>query len=108
MWWKSDLLFHRIWKNTIWFFLLFCITGPQLPYAVDDSAMAKSPDGRGVFLFGGKMSGNSGDSDRILELRAGANSWNILNITLKNIRREHIVIPLQWSTYSNIYYTIIA
>ena len=42
--------------------------------------MAESPDGKGVLLFGG-----SGEiQDRILELRAGANSWNILNITLES------------------------
>ena len=37
------------------------------------------------------------DEDRILELRilARANSWNILNITLKNPRAAHVVIPLQ-------------
>ena len=53
--------------------------------------MAESPDGKGVLLFGG-----SGEiQDRILELRAGANSWNILNITLNNRRCQHVVIPFQ-------------
>ena len=53
--------------------------------------MAESPDGKGVLLFGG-----SGEiQDRILELRAGANSWNILNITLEKPRSSHVVIPLQ-------------
>ena len=55
--------------------------------------MAESPDGRGVLLFGGASSENSNE-DRILELRAGANSWNILDITLKNGRVYHAVIPL--------------
>ena len=55
--------------------------------------MAESPDGRGVLLFGGWNENNS--DDRILELSAGADSWNILNITLKNRRRKHVVIPLQ-------------
>ena len=52
--------------------------------------MAESPDGRGVLLFGGQ-----GDEveDRILEMRAGANSWNILNITLQYERNSHVVIP---------------
>ena len=72
---------------------IFCFTGPHLPYALDDSAMVKSPDGRGVLLFGGDSDG--GAEDRILELRAGANSWNILNITLENGRSVHAVIPLQ-------------
>ena len=59
--------------------------------------MAESPDGRGVLLFGGDSSEKSyaAYEDRILELRAGANSWNILNITLKSRRIQHIVIPLQ-------------
>ena len=56
--------------------------------------MAESPDGRGVLLFGGDSGGNSYE-DRILELRAGANSWNILDITLENGRTGHVVIPLQ-------------
>ena len=56
--------------------------------------MAKSPDGRGVILFGGISTENSYEK-RILELRAGANSWNILDITLENGRKSHVVIPLQ-------------
>ena len=73
---------------------LFCITGPPLPYGLLDSAMAESPDGRGVLLFGGYSDENSYE-DRILELRAGANSWNILDINLANGRERHVVIPLQ-------------
>ena len=59
--------------------------------------MAESPDGRGVLLFGGSTGFESGYilEDRILELRAGANSWNILNITLQNKRFSHTVIPIQ-------------
>ena len=75
-------------------FLFFCITGPSLPYGLRYSAMAESPDGRGVLLFGGQND-QSSDEDRILELHAGANSWNILDITLKNRRSSHVVIPLQ-------------
>ena len=56
--------------------------------------MAESPDDRGVLLFGGYFYEN-GWEDRILELRAGANSWNILDITLETGRSSHIVIPLQ-------------
>ena len=78
------------------FFLCFCIIGPYLPHGLMYSAMAESPDGRGVLLFGGRRYGDkSSDEDRILEWRAGANSWNILDITLKNIREAHVVIPLQ-------------
>ena len=55
--------------------------------------MAESPNGRGVLLFGG--SNSDGTRDNILELQAGANSWNILNIRLKFERYVHVVIPLQ-------------
>ena len=68
--------------------IFFCITGPSLPYGIFFSAIAESPDGRGVILFGGQ------NSKTILELRAGADSWNILNVTLKNARKNHVVIPL--------------
>ena len=53
--------------------------------------MAESPNGRGVLLFGGENHGNIYEK-RILELRAGADSWNILDISLKNGRFEHVVI----------------
>ena len=64
-----------------------------MPYGLYDSAMAESPDGRGVLLFGGYSTEN-GREKRILELRAGADSWSILNLTLENARRWHVVIPL--------------
>ena len=51
-------------------------------------AMAESPDGRGVLLFGGQ-------GNRILELRAGADSWDILNVTMKYSRNNNVVIPLK-------------
>ena len=73
--------------------LFFCITGPSLPYGLEYSAMAESPDGRGVLLFGGRSIENDPEK-RILELRAGADSWNFLNVTLKNARNWHVVIPL--------------
>ena len=64
--------------------------------------MAKSPDGRGVLLFGGTSSTSSIYENIIFELRTGANSsnflewnWNILDINLKHKRRYHTVIPLQ-------------
>ena len=72
--------------------LFFCITGPSLPYGLFGSAMAESPDGRGVLLFGGYS--DNGTEKRILELCAGADSWNILNVTLENARWNHVVIPL--------------
>ena len=85
---------HKAKKTKTFFsFCFFTITGPTLPHKLEYSAMAESPDGRGVLLFGG-WDGLS-LKDRILELRAGANSWNILNITLKNTRAFHVVIPLK-------------
>ena len=75
------------------FSLLFYITGPSLPYGLYSSAMAEFPDGRGVLLFGGESNENNYEK-RILELRAGADSWNILNVTLENARWNHVVIPL--------------
>ena len=74
--------------------ILFCITGPTLPYALNSNAMAESPDGRGVLLFGGGSDENDYE-DRILELRSGPNSWNILDVTLEIGRYGHVVIPLQ-------------
>ena len=55
--------------------------------------MAELPDKRGVLLFGGESTKNPYEK-RILELRAGADSWNILDVTLKNGRLRHVVIPL--------------
>ena len=71
---------------------LFCIAGPALPYGLSHSAMAESPDGRGVLLFGGHSYENHYEK-RILELRAGADSWNILNVSLEHATYP-VVIPL--------------
>ena len=58
--------------------------------------MAESSDGRGVILFGGLVGWSSSKREKnIMELRAGSNSWNILNIALEEGRREHVVIQLQ-------------
>ena len=68
-----------------------------MPYGLRDSAMAESPDGRGVLLFGGTWKVDQQDQQeekRIFELRAGADTWKILNVTLESTRREHVVIPL--------------
>ena len=67
----------------------FCITGPSLPYGVDYSVMAESPDGKGVILFGGDSHDNPSGENRILELRAGTDSWNILDVSLEHGRSEH-------------------
>ena len=68
-----------------------------MPYGLSNSAMAKSPDGRGVLLFGGTGDkSHYGYGDRILELNPGASSWSSLQVTLENRRGFHNVIPLQW------------
>ena len=73
-------------------FYSFHIIGPTLPFNyVLDSAMAESPDGNGVLMFGGQIGGLP---DKVIELRAGANSWAILNQTLKYAKYQHAVIPI--------------
>ena len=60
--------------------------------------MTESSDGRGVLLFSGRSYDAASDHylyiDKILELRAGANSWNVLDVTLQYAREDHIVLPL--------------
>ena len=73
-------------------FYSFHIIGPTLPFNfVFESAMAESPDGNGVLMFGGQIGGRP---DKIIQLRAGANSWAILNQTLKYAKYQHTVIPI--------------
>ena len=67
--------------------------GPALPYRLWDSAMATSPDGGGVILFGGWNGDKSAAEDTILELRYGSNQWIELPQKLKQPRRGHVVIP---------------
>ena len=67
--------------------------GPPLPYSYYYSAMATSPDGRGVILFGGWNEG-TGKQDKILELRFGSNEWTVLPQKLNQPRGEHVVIPI--------------
>ena len=54
--------------------------------------MAESPDERGVILFGGATERSY--EKRILELQAGADSWNILDVSLENSRRFHVVFSI--------------
>ena len=68
--------------------------GPPLPYKLDFSAMATSPDGGGVILFGGINRDKSANEDTILELRYDSDKWTKLPQKLKQSRAEHVVIPI--------------
>ena len=68
-----------------------------MPYDLVDSAMAESTDQNGVLLFGGFRTTSpfqGFDDDKILELKPGANHWEILDVTLPEKRSRHTVIPL--------------
>ena len=68
--------------------------GPPLPYKLAGSAMATSPDGGGVILFGGYNRDKNANEDTLLELRFGANEWTPLPQKLKQPRGGHVVIPI--------------
>ena len=68
--------------------------GPSLPYKLYSSAMATSPDGGGVILFGGWNDDKGTKEDTLLELRFGADNWTILPQKLKRPRNLHLVIPI--------------
>ena len=68
-------------------------SGPALPYRLSNSAMATSPDGGGVILFGGYNKDKDAKEDTILELRYGAANWTQLPLKLKHPRHRHVVIP---------------
>merc|ERR1719510_1171156 len=60
------------------------IPGPSLPYKLHNSAMATSPDGGGVILFGGfNTERRYYKEDTILELRYGSDKWTTLPQKLK-------------------------
>ena len=73
---------------------MILFAGPELPYRLADSAMATSPDGRGVVLFGGYNRDKRSVEDTLLELRYGADKWTILPQNLKQPRGHHVVIPI--------------
>ena len=64
-----------------------------MPYELSSSAMATSPDGGGVILFGGYNYDKRAQEDTLLELRFGADNWTILPQKLKQPRSDHVVIP---------------
>ena len=68
--------------------------GPPLPYEFTRSAMATSPDGGGVILFGGYNWDKDDKEDTILELRYGSDKWTTLPQKLKQPRDYHVVIPI--------------
>ena len=68
--------------------------GPPLPYKLHHSAMATSPDGGGVILFGGYNEDKGWREDTILELRYGSDKWTTLPQKLKQPRSGHVVISI--------------
>ena len=91
---------HKIYKHAIW--IVICIfdifAGPSLPYKLGSSAMATSPDGGGVILFGGKnydeIETEDPREDRVLELQYDSEQWTELSQKLKQPRDGHVVIPI--------------
>ena len=74
-------------------------TGQELPYFISAGAMASSPDGKGVILFGGKRQVPDLDTHLdILELRSDGKgwvgSWTTLTAKLQYPRFYHVVIPI--------------
>ena len=68
--------------------------GPSLPYKLSRSAMATSPDGGGVILFGGYNGDKDVQEDTLLELRFGSDRWITLPQKLSQPRQKHVVIPI--------------
>ena len=65
-----------------------------MPYKLWNSAMATSPDGEGVILFGGYNGDKSAKEDTLLELRYDSDKWTTLPQKLKQPRDRHVVIPI--------------
>ena len=65
-----------------------------MPYKLDRSAMATSPDGGGVILFGGYNRDKNGQENKLLELRFEADEWTELPQKLNQTRYGHVVIPI--------------
>ena len=85
MGWKCN---HFLKKNKF-------VAGPSLPKGLVNSAMATSPDGHGVILFGGSPDDADGDGDTgIYELRYSSNEWTTLPQKLKYNRASHVAIPI--------------
>ena len=73
---------------------MILFAGPELPYKLYGSAMATSPDGEGVILFGGKNGDKNAREDTLLELRFGSDRWITLPQKLSQPRDSHVVIPI--------------
>ena len=69
-------------------------SGPSLPYKLASSAMATSPNGGGVILFGGRNDDKSANEGTILELRFNADEWTPLPQKLNQPRKQYVVIPI--------------
>ena len=67
--------------------------GPSLPHTIHHTAMATSPNGRGVILFGGFTGMTDVAEDTIRELHYYSTDWTILPQKLKHPREDLTVIP---------------
>ena len=65
---------------------------PSLPYILSNTAMATSPNGGGVILFGGYNLDENAQVDTLLELRYRSYRWNTLPQKLTHPRSGHVVI----------------
>ena len=78
------------------------LSGPDLPYNVENSQMVTSPDGDGIILLGGDVPRQEGwgseSSAKLLQLKRDSNgwasSWTTMKQKLKYGRRQHVAIPI--------------
>ena len=86
---------HKIYIEYRKYNLYFnMFAAPPLPFRLCCGAMATSPDGRGVILFGGWNGDKHHEEDTILELRYGSDKWTKLPQKLKQPREYAVVIPI--------------
>ena len=82
---------------------LYVSTGPELPYGIMSSAMARTPYGNGVILVGGLSS--SGILDTVIELEADGQgwvgAWKMRSTKLQHPRWSHIIIPVVFNKNIN-------
>ena len=63
-----------------------------MPFAIQQSVMATSPNDRGVILIGGYTFG--GYSKKLVEWNGNSKEWVILDSNLKYGRHDHAIIQV--------------